>query len=288
MSTGAGTRPDARVDPEIGPTAHYTAYVWQRLGLPHAQWFATRRGAVLYWSFFAAGEWTTRILPGLPSMKEYLEYRHRLIDAEVEALQPDCVVELGAGLTPRTAMFAVDRGAAAIDIDLAPMIAVRRAALARAPASVRAALDHRWKLEAQSVLAPDFGARLRAWLAPHRRPVVIAEGLLGYLDGTQRHEVICAVGHALAGTQGAFVCDLHTVAAQAEVGRAATILRLAIAAVTGRRRSLDPYPSREAVVQAFTQSDLPDVAFIEATDHVQRDSRLAHLSSPAHVVRARP
>ena len=41
----------------IGPTAHYTGYVWQRLGMPHAELFSTKTGAVLYLGFFALGEW---------------------------------------------------------------------------------------------------------------------------------------------------------------------------------------------------------------------------------------
>ena len=75
---------DAGGHERIGPTAHYTAYVWHRLRLPYARHFKTRTGRVLYWGFFALGEWTTRVLPELPSMKGYLAYRHRLIEAGVD------------------------------------------------------------------------------------------------------------------------------------------------------------------------------------------------------------
>lgn len=105
----------------IGPTAHYTAYVWRRLGLPHAEHLATRQGAVLYWGFFALGEWATRLSPSVPSMREFLEYRHRLIDAVVDEWRPGCVVELGAGLTPRAVRWAADRGVPGIELDLPAM-----------------------------------------------------------------------------------------------------------------------------------------------------------------------
>src|SRR5512134_2286550 len=121
----------------IGPTAHYTAYVWHRAGLPHAEHFATRQGAVLYWGFFALGEWATRLSPRVPSMRQYLEYRHRLIDAVVARQQPGCVLELGAGLTRRAVTWAADRGVPAIELDLPAMAAVKRERLRQAPAALR-------------------------------------------------------------------------------------------------------------------------------------------------------
>lgn len=273
-------------DPDIGPTAHYTAYVWKRLGLPHAELFATRQGAALYWAFFLAGEWTTRVLPGVPSMRTYLEYRHRLIDAEVEALQPDCLVELGAGLTRRSVTWAVQRDIPTIDVDLPPMIRVKQAAIDRAPASIRAALQRRWTPLPISVLAPDFADRLRAVIGACRRPVVVAEGLLSYLEPADRQAVLVEVAHALRETAGAFVCDLHTQTAQANVGRSAKMLRLAIRTITGRRRSLDPYPDETALLSAFREAGFGSVAIVEAREHAAHDRRLKRLHSPAHIVRA--
>ncbi|MFK7991610.1 MAG: hypothetical protein AB8I08_36675, partial [Sandaracinaceae bacterium] len=70
----------SRHDDKIAPTAHYTAYVWHRLGLPHARWFATPKGAAMFWAFRALGEGLGTLHPRVPSMTQYLEMRHRAIE----------------------------------------------------------------------------------------------------------------------------------------------------------------------------------------------------------------
>jgi O-methyltransferase involved in polyketide biosynthesis len=272
----------------IGPTAHYTAYVWRRLGLPHAELFATRTGAVLYWGFFALGEWTTRVLPGVPSMCEYLEYRHRLIDAVVDAEAPDVLVELGAGLTRRAVTWVVDRGARGVELDLPAMAAIKREAIARAPASLRGALADRHAVHDADVLADDFAPVLAAAIGDAVRPVVVAEGLLSYFDPPDRARLLDAVAAALHEVGGGvFVCDLHTATAQAEVGRAAHALRGAIRVLTRRRRALDPYADAEALFAEFAQAGFATSAIVDARAHVPAQPRLSAVDSPAHVVLAR-
>lgn len=155
----------------IGPTAHYTAYVWRRLGLPHADLFSTRTGAVLYWGFFALGEWTTRLLPAVPSMQDYLEYRHRLIDAVVADLSPDCLVEIGAGLTRRAVTWAADHHIRAVELDLPSMAAVKREALARAPQALRDRIGDRHQVLDADVLAPGLGAQLARAIGEAQRQI---------------------------------------------------------------------------------------------------------------------
>jgi O-methyltransferase involved in polyketide biosynthesis len=271
----------------IGPTAHYTAYVWKRLALPHAEHFATPTGAVLYWGFFALGEWTTRLASGVPSMRDYLEHRHRLIDSVVEVAAPDLVVEIGAGLTRRAVTWAADRGVRAVELDLPAMAAVKRAALARMPAAVRHRLAHRHAVIDADVLAPDFGAVLGDAIGEARRPVVIAEGLLSYFDLPDRCRVLAGVAEALRSRQGgALVCDLHTATAQAQVGSAAIVLRSAIRALTRRRHALDPFADEAALFHAFSQAGFGRAVHETPDLHASRDSRIAATRSPALIIRA--
>ena len=272
----------------IGPTAHYTAYAWKQLGLPHAELFATRTGAALYWGFFAAGEWTTRLSRRVPSMLEYLEYRHRLIEAVAREFAADCLVELGAGLSRRPITWAVDLRTRSIEIDLPHMADAKRRALARAPAAVRDAVEERHVVVDGDVLDPGFGGRLRELLADAKRPLVVAEGLLSYFDKPGRSVVFAAVAKALRGTSGALVCDLHTADAQAEVGRAAEVLRFAIRAVTRRKRALDPYASREDLVAAMREAAFESVRIVDPDAYVAAEPRLASVKSPAHIVIASP
>ncbi len=270
----------------IGPTAHYTAYVWRRAGFRSAELFSTWQGAALYWGFFALGEWATRLSPGTPSMRVYLEFRHRLIDAVVQRHDPDVIVELGAGLTRRAVALALDAGTRGIEFDLPDMVARKRAALARAPADVRRALAGRHRVEAANVVDPAFARTLREALADADRPVVIAEGLLSYLAGADRERLYAAVAGAL-GPRGLFICDLHTQAGQASVGVAATVLRAAIRAVTRRRKALDPYVDRGHVREVMGAAGLQGVAFVDPAEFYEAQPRLRGLHSPTHVVTAR-
>jgi O-methyltransferase involved in polyketide biosynthesis len=269
----------------IGPTAHYTAYVWKRLGLPYADAFATRRGAVLYWGFFAAGEWTTRLSSRVPSMRQYLEYRHRLIEAVVDEHDPDRLVELGAGLSRRAVSWAADRDIETIDVDLPAMADLKRRTV-EADATLFGRVQGRYRVIGADVLADGFVDTLRDLVASAARPVVVAEGLLSYFDPPDRDALVTTVAGALP-PGGLFVCDLHTRQGQAQVGSAASMLRLAISAVTRRRRALDPYDSPEALHRAFSRAGFSHVEICDASDFSDREPRLAHLHSPTHVVAAR-
>lgn len=272
---------------KIGLTAHYTGYVWKRLGLPYAERFATSTGAVLYWGFFGLGEWTTRVLPGVPSMRTYLAYRHLLMDAVVEGLAPDRVVELGAGLSPRASTWVLDHGVASVEIDLPEMIAAKRAAIDRMPSEFQDRLRAGLKLVEDDVLSDGFAARLAALVAGAARPVIVAEGLVSYFDGAGRRRMFAAIGEALAGTAGAFVCDLHTRVNQAKVGRSAAALRLAIGALTRRRRALDPFADEDELRAALVDAGFSSITIATPETHAPHRAALRGLHSPALIVVAR-
>jgi O-methyltransferase involved in polyketide biosynthesis len=268
----------------IGPTAHYTAHVWQRLGLPYADVFSTRRGAALYWGFFFAGEWMTRLSPSVPSMCDYLEYRHRLIEAVLHTLLPDRLVDLGAGLSRRGVTWAADRGVASVDVDLPTMAAAKRRALEGVPAEQRTHL----RVVDDDVLSPGFEDRLETFLAGATRPVVTAEGLLSYFDPADRQQVITTVAAALRRIGGgSFVCDVHTAEDQARVGRPAAVLRLAIRTITRRKRALDPFPTRATAHDAFAEAGFDQSEIVDPRAHENAVPQLRTLRSPALVVHAR-
>ncbi|MBV1857277.1 MAG: class I SAM-dependent methyltransferase [Nannocystaceae bacterium] len=269
----------------IGPTAHYTAYVWRAAGFERAELFSTWQGAALYWGFFVAGEWATRLSSSTPSMRVYLEYRHRLIDALVRRHRPDVVVELGAGLTRRAVSWALGGSVRGLEYDLPDMVARKRAALARAPDEVRRALAGRHRVEAANLVEPAFAHTLRDALCGAERPVVVAEGLLSYLAAPERAQLYASVAGAL-GPQGLFVCDLHTRAGQASVGAAASILRTAIRTLTRRRAALDSYADEADVCRVMGEAGLAEVSFADPAAHYAAEPKLGKLHSPTHVVTA--
>lgn len=269
-------------DAKIAPTAYYTAYVWKRLGLPHADLFATARGAAMFWGFRAGGEWIAAITPQVPSMTQYLALRHRLIEARLAALRPDRVVEIGAGLSRRGITWALDHGVDYVEVDLPHMIAAKRARLLAANARVRGALDTRLQLIARDVLAPDFGGWLAATLAGAERPAVIAEGLLTYFPMPERLAVVRAVAEGLAG-RGAFLCDLRSREGGAAIAAAATVLRAGIRAVTRGRGAREDFASVDAIRAFFHEAGL-------SAEPVARSlvPELATVPSPMRVWDARP
>ncbi|MCA9651405.1 MAG: hypothetical protein KC501_15910, partial [Myxococcales bacterium] len=156
------------------------------------------------------------------------------------------------------------------------------------PAPVRARLASLHAVHDADVLAPDLPERLAGLIGGHPRPVVIAEGLLSYFDLAPRQRVLAAVAEALRRVGGgAMVCDLHTAAAQAEVGWAAHALRTAIRGLTRRRRALDPFEDLAAVQQAFARAGFDDAREALPQAYVDAQPRLARLRSPAHVIVAR-
>jgi len=273
---------------KIGPTAHYTAYVWHRLGLPHAAHFKTGTGRVLYWGFFAMGEWATRLSSAVPSMRDYLEYRHRLIDAVLAVEEPDRVIEVGAGLSPRAVAWVLDHGVPAVELDLPAMAAAKRERIAQLPAAARQRLEGRHTVLDVDALAPGFPDRLAEVVGGARRPVVIAEGVMSYFDDQRRQQLITGIAEGLRRAGGGlYVCDTHTRTAQARVGKATTVLKTAIRALTRQRRALSAYPDQTALFRAFRTAGFDAAAIVDAADHVEAQPRLRVLSSPALVVTGR-
>lgn len=269
----------AERDRRIGPTAHYTAYVWYRLGLPHAELFATPTGRRLFWSFRAAFEWTAAAAPGIPSMVDYLELRHRAIEHALDAIEPDRIVEIGAGLSRRGVTWAADRGVRYTEVDLPHMIAAKRAALERAPQRVRDALAGRLSHVASDVLSPEFSDWLAAELAGAERPVVVAEGLLGYFALDERRRIVRAVARACP----TLVCDLRAGEGGRSIAAAARVLRGAIWIATRGRGAREDFASPEHARQFLLDAGFSRA---EPVPTERATPRLAHLRSPARVWRA--
>ncbi len=271
-------------DAKIAPTAHYTAYVWRRLGLPWSELFATTKGAALFWAFRLSGEWIATTTPGVPSMEQYLAQRHLAIEHALEGLAPDLVIEIGAGLSRRGITWALDRGVRYVEVDLPHMTAEKRAAVERSlPEDLRARLGATLDLVSRDVLDDDFGAWLRARVAGAARPVVIAEGLLGYFPRDERLRLARAIRHALAPARGAFLCDLRAREGGPSIAIGARVLRAGITLVTRGRGAREDFAGLDDVRRFFA-----DAGFLRADPIDLRDvPRAPRVPSPARVWHAR-
>lgn len=268
-------------DAQIAPTAHYTAYVWHRLGFPHAELFATPTGRRLFWTFRLAGEWVAAVTPGIPSMAQYLELRHRAIEHALDEISPDRIVEIGAGLSRRGLTWAADRGIRYTEVDLPHMIEAKRAALERASPEVRQRAHGKLSQAAVDVLAPEFEPWLAAELGGAERPVVVAEGLLGYFALPERARIVRAVASALTRAGGgALICDLRSGEGGASIAALAKVLRGAIWIATRGRGAREDFAGPDAVREFLLGAGFSSAEPIS----VERATpELAHLRSPARV-----
>jgi O-methyltransferase involved in polyketide biosynthesis len=195
----------------IGPTAHYTGYVWARNGLSHAE-LATTEGRILFDSLQPA-MLVSRAIGG-PTLEAYLLARHRAIDVllegAIEAGGVSQVIELACGLSPRGWRFADRYGERLryIEADLPDMATRKRAALER----MGSLADHHQVREVNALQddGPDSLAAVTADLDPRQGLAIITEGLLGYLPTDAVGGIWRRFTRALEGfPTGHYISDLH-------------------------------------------------------------------------------
>ncbi|MFO7563584.1 MAG: class I SAM-dependent methyltransferase [Enhygromyxa sp.] len=274
---------------KIGPTAHVTAYAWHQLGMPYAQLFVTREGAAMYWAFASTAGMVGKLFE-LPTLVEYLEFRHRMIEAQLELLEPDRVVELGAGLSRRGLTWVLDRGVRYTEIDLPHMTEAKRRMLERAPGRVlRALREGELELRTTNILAPSFADELAELLAGAERPVVISEGMLDYFELEDRQTLLenLARGFRKAGVLGHYLTDLQRGDRERKVGPAAKVLRRAIKLATGGQGPARPFRDLEHVDRVFALAGFDHGQELKPRSLAELEPRLHRLKSPTTVYLAR-
>jgi O-methyltransferase involved in polyketide biosynthesis len=201
----------------IGPTAHYTGYVWARNGLSDPG-LATTEGRILFDSLQPA-MLASRALGG-PTLESYLLARHRAIDALLERAieQGDVsqVIEVAAGLSARGSRFTQRYGdrLVYVEADLPEMAERKRAALERI-----GSLGTGHRVRALDALRDDDRpgslAAVIAELDETEGLAIITEGLLGYLPP----DAVAGMWRRFARALGAFptgryISDIHLGGAQ--------------------------------------------------------------------------
>ncbi|MFV8749705.1 class I SAM-dependent methyltransferase [Nannocystaceae bacterium ST9] len=273
----------------IGPTAHVTAYAWHRLGMPYGELFTTREGARMYWAFRGTVEWTTHWL-SLPSLLDFLEFRHRLMEAQLERLAPDRVIELGAGLSRRGITWVLDRNIPYVEIDLPHMSAAKRAMLERGPGRVRRALERSdLELRSTDIFAPGFADELAALLAGAERPVIISEGMLPYFPQADAEKLLrnIVAGLRSVGVTGHYLTDVQRADRERKFGPAPQVLRQAINLVTRGQGADRPFRDLEHVDRFFALAGFDAGEELRPRDFYEREPRLRDLRSPTSIWLAR-
>lgn len=230
----------------IGPTAHYTGYVWARNGLSHPE-LETNEGRILFDALQPAMLASTAL--GGPRLEAYLLARHRALDVllerAIEAGQVSQVIEVAAGLSPRGWRFARRYGERItyVEADLPAMAARKRLALERiGPLS-----DHHRVCEVDALRdgsGPGSLAAIAGELDRSDGLAIVTEGLLGYLPT----DAVLALWRRFARTlsrfpAGVYISDLHLGGAVTPPVRA---FRLALSAFVRGRVHLHFQDARDA------------------------------------------
>ncbi len=264
----------------IGPTAHYTGYVWARNGLSHPE-LTTAEGRVLFEALQPM--MIVSRAAGGATLEAYLLARHRAIDAllehAIERSEVTQVIEVACGLSPRGWRFAKRYGDCLdyVEADLPEMAARKRAALER-----MGSLGDHHRVREIDARRDDDGpgslAAIAAELDPSRGLAIITEGLLGYLSTDAVAGLWRRFARTLDGFGGGrYISDLHLGGAVTPQVRAFRVLLSAF--VRGRvyLHFTDAREAEEALVAAGFRAARVSPAADVAGDDRGRGGRLANI-----------
>lgn len=177
----------------ISFTAHYTGYIWYKMGISHPA-FATSKGKALAVLVDPVERLAERFVGG--SMRTTLKTRHTLLDDHLTQLiqqYPDLqVLEIAAGLSPRGWWFRSHY----------PMIDYRELDLPNMAETKQMALMQISNAQPEVLSADLFSADFQKAFAvfdPKRPLVVISEGLINYFDKTLLKQLIQSIAQYGAG-----------------------------------------------------------------------------------------
>jgi len=189
----------------IGIPAYFTSHAWVEARFDYAHLFETKQGRIM----FKALEPLLLLLgflgPAVRRHNEYLFVRHFAHEARLRQINPSCIVEIGAGLSPRGIAFAsADPDLRYIEVDLPNMVAAKRRALGdfKTPPN--------YFLGTTDLLCEDFFESLPEKPRSGDRVAVVTEGVADYFNMAEKRTAfanICSLIRAHGG--GHYLLDIY-------------------------------------------------------------------------------
>jgi O-methyltransferase involved in polyketide biosynthesis len=264
---------------DLAVTALYTAQTWKWAKLDQADLFATWRGRDVF-NATNLVLWIARAMRrDLPSLRHGLAQRHIMIDRLLAASGVTQVLELAAGLSRRGASVSADPKVRYVEVDLPAMIAHKRRLLARTERGRALAGRDNLVLVGRDITDLELAEPLLDG------PVlVIAEGLMQYLDATAQLELWRRIAALVASRPGsALLFDLVPWAEQPRPGRIGRALESMFKRFTrGRTFAVD------ARTRADIAAQLLEAGFRSVEQHEPQtapaDWLLPHLDRPTQIL----
>ncbi len=188
----------------ISFTAHYTGYIWYKMGISHPQ-LATPQGKFLAQLAHPFESCAEKFLGA--SMRSTLKTRHQLLDAQLTELLADDpqlqVLEIAAGLSPRGWWFRQHYpGINYRELDLPAMAQTKQQALKHIE-------QYSPEVMAFDLFSDEFKQAFEHF-NPEQRLVVISEGLINYFDKPLLQQLIQSIAqHGQSFQQLHYLTDLY-------------------------------------------------------------------------------
>jgi O-methyltransferase involved in polyketide biosynthesis len=192
---------------DLSVTALYTAQTWAWGGFSHATLFSTDQSRVVFGVTNLFIGLAGLLSWGRPSLPHGLLQRHALIEALAQEIDPPQLLELAAGLSSRGLRWperptrASEHAVRYIEVDLPHVIDFKRAQVELRAPELFAEGRVEW------IGADLKEATFHQWLDP-LPTLVIAEGLLMYLDAEEQRALWRSIFEALRPRGGALIFDL--------------------------------------------------------------------------------
>lgn len=211
----------------LAVTALYTAEVWRREGFTGADLLSSPEATRVFWVTQAALKFAglgralrwKRRGPQSP-LPIALAHRHALIDGWAAESDADVVLELAAGLSPRGYWLSGQSRRPVVEVDTPEVISAKRRLLKRSFEGRVALARPHWRFVEGDLRTLDF----EPLVPPAQTAMVIAEGLLMYLDAEAQRAFFRRIASVLASGGGTFVADLVPPAEEPRPGPAGRIL----------------------------------------------------------------
>jgi O-methyltransferase involved in polyketide biosynthesis len=250
---------------DLSITALYTSQTWAWGGLTYAHLFATPEGKRVFDATNAALAVAGVLRRDFAPLRYSLLQRHALIDRLVRARGARQVLELAAGLSRRGAAFTADDPSLRyIEIDLPAVIRRKRALLDRTALGREVLARPNLRLVEGDVT----DAPLDAWIDRGAPVVVIAEGLLMYLDADAQARLFARIA-ALGDVT--FVFDLVPGAEEPPPGVVGRALGAVMTRFTGGRGFARDPRTRADLLASLRAAGFASATAIDTASVARRD-----------------
>jgi O-methyltransferase involved in polyketide biosynthesis len=247
---------------DLSVTALYTSATWSWGHLPDAELLVHPQAHIVFNVVNAVIALIRPFFPGLAPLRSSLVHRHMMIDRLVATSGARQVLELAAGLSRRGVSLSSDSGLDYTEVDAPHVIEAKRKLLLGSERGREALQRPNWKLIGADVtqtplldLAPNDQAPL----------VIVAEGLLMYLEAEEQRSLFKRAAERLRSAGGTLIFDLVPACEQPSPGAVGRALIWLMKRFTGGKAFVRDQRTRDDLRRDVLEAGFADVRLYEPT-----------------------